>query len=177
MISCTVVKALVFKSWHPLLAALLLGGICTASLPAAELPRGEDGHNQTATETWLREKVALWKQRLNLQGWSVSVVVSQKSDLRLGTLGNIHWDPDTKTAVIRVLSIDESQTPSQSALMEMECTVVHELIHLELALLPKSDATRSDEESAVNNLAQALLDLDRADSLKASQPAPAPATP
>lgn len=170
-------KALVFRSLNPLLATLLLGGIWAASLPAAELPRGEDGQHQTATEAYLREKVALWKQRLNLQSWSVSVVVSQKSDLRLGTLGNIHWDPDTKTAVIHVLSTDESQTPSQSALMEMECTVVHELIHLELASLPKTDASRSDEESAVNNLAQALLDLDRDDSLGASQPAPARATP
>ena len=151
-----------------MLAALLLGGIFTASLAAAELPRGEDGQNQAATEAWLREKVALWKQRLNLQGWSVSVVVSQKSDLRIGTLGNIHWDPDAKTAVIRVLRTDESQPPSRSALMEMECTVVHELIHLELASLPKSDATRSDEESAVNNIAQALMDLDRDDSPGAS---------
>jgi len=171
------VKALVFRSWNPLLAALLLGGIWAASLPAAELPRGADVHNQTPTENFLHEKVALWKQRLKLQDWSVSVVVSQKSDLRLGTLGNIHWDPDTKTAVIRVLSTDESQTPSQSALMELECTVVHELIHLELALLPKSDATRSAEESAVNNLAQALLDLERDDSQRASQPAPPAATP
>ncbi len=148
---------------------MFFGGICTAWLPAAELPRGKDGHNQTATETYLREKLALWKQRLGLRDWSVSVVVSQKSELRPGTLGNIHWDPDTKTAVIRVLSTDDSQTPSPSALTEMEGTILHELIHLELASLPKSDATRSDEESAVNNLAQALMELDRDDSQRASQ--------
>jgi hypothetical protein len=38
--------------------------------------------------------------------------------------------------------------------------VVHELIHLELASLPKSEASRRKEETAVNQLAEALLALD-----------------
>jgi hypothetical protein len=43
----------------------------------------------------------------------------------------------------------------------MEFTLVHELIHLELASLPRSDASRTDEEHAVNHMAEALLRLDR----------------
>jgi hypothetical protein len=47
--------------------------------------------------------------------------------------------------------------------MEMEATVVHELIHLELAFLPKTDGGRTDEEFAVNRITDALLEMDRKD--------------
>ena len=43
----------------------------------------------------------------------------------------------------------------------MEFTLVHELIHLELSSLPRSEASRRVEEHAVNNLTDALLRLDR----------------
>jgi hypothetical protein len=43
----------------------------------------------------------------------------------------------------------------------MELTIVHELVHLELASLPRSEASRSTEEHAVNGIADALLALDR----------------
>jgi hypothetical protein len=42
----------------------------------------------------------------------------------------------------------------------MEFTVVHELIHLELSSLPRSQASRRAEEHAVNHISKALLDLD-----------------
>src|SRR5580700_3111979 len=124
---------------RPLLAVLFAAGISGA----AELPRTKDAPVQPGVETYLREKVALWQDRLKLQDWSVTLVVSQPSDLRPGTLGNIHWDPDKKTAVIRVLGISDSQTPPPATLTEMEETIVHELVHLELASLPKTDAGRS----------------------------------
>jgi hypothetical protein len=44
---------------------------------------------------------------------------------------------------------------------DMELTIVHELVHLQLASLPRSEASRSTEEHAVNGIADALLDLDR----------------
>ena len=46
-------------------------------------------------------------------------------------------------------------------LEDMEFTVVHELIHLQLSSLPRSEASRSDEEHAVNRITDALLKLDR----------------
>ena len=113
----------------------------------------------------MHEKLALWQQRLKLQEWSVSVIVSRPSELRQGTLGSIHWDAAKKTAVIRVLEVPESASDQQksAALSDIECTIVHELIHLDLALLPKTDTSRTDEEFAVNHLADALLELDRKD--------------
>ena len=78
-------------------------------------------------------------------------------DLRQGTLGNIHWDADKKSATIRVLDAADYTAPLVAILKDMEFTIVHELIHLELASLPRSDASRSDEEFAINHLTDALL--------------------
>jgi hypothetical protein len=47
--------------------------------------------------------------------------------------------------------------PFQDVLKDMELTVMHELIHLELALLHRSEATSGAEEQAFNPLAHALL--------------------
>ena len=41
----------------------------------------------------------------------------------------------------------------------MEFTVVHELVHLQLSSLPRSDASRGAEERAVNQITEAFLEL------------------
>jgi hypothetical protein len=46
-------------------------------------------------------------------------------------------------------------------LNDMEETVVHELIHLKLTSMNRSEAARSSEEEAVNGIAGALLHLAR----------------
>lgn len=46
-------------------------------------------------------------------------------------------------------------------LNDMEVTVVHELVHLELAALPRSEGSRRSEEHAVTQISEALLNLDR----------------
>jgi len=160
VLCCTLVGySISSRLWSPLLAVLFLVGFFSVC-PAAELPA--DARIQSSTEAYLRERVEIWKERLKLQGWSISVRVSSQSDLRPGTLGNIHWDADKKTAVIQVLATsDGHELPLPASLSLMEDTIVHELIHLELASLPRTDASRSDEEFAVNHIAEALLELDR----------------
>lgn len=112
---------------------------------------------------YLRKRLELWQGRLKLQDWTISIVMSPQSGLRAGTVGNVHWDADKKTAVIRVLDASEYHLPFRATLRDMEFTVVHELIHLELASLPRSEASRRTEEFAVNHVADALLELDRAE--------------
>jgi hypothetical protein len=112
-------------------------------------------------QAYIDGRLAVWTQRLRLQDWTASVILSQPSDLRPGTLGNIHWDPAKKTVVIRVLLPPDGGKPGSEGQAAMEETVVHELVHLELALLPKTDSSRLDEESAVDRIASALLDLER----------------
>jgi len=110
--------------------------------------------------SYTSERLWMWQKRLNLADWNVSIVMSRATELKPKTLGNIHWDLDKKTAVIRVLDPADYRMPFQDMLKDMEFTVVHELIHLELSSLPRSDASRRDEEHAVNQIAEALLKLD-----------------
>jgi hypothetical protein len=65
-----------------------------------------------------------------------------------------------KSAVIWVLHPSDYRLPFPEMLNDMEFTIVHELVHLELASLPRSEASRSSEEHAVNGIAEALLALD-----------------
>ncbi len=134
-------------------------------------------------EQFATERLAVWQQRLELQDWNISVVVSHPADLKPRTLGNIHWDAEKKTAIIRVLDpADYKQMSFDGILKDIEFTVVHELIHLELspvlAPLQRSDANRREEEHAVNHMADALLKLDRAThASRSAETTPAPAAP
>ena len=83
-------------------------------------------------------------------------------------MGNVHWDADKKTAMIRVLDAADYGRPFRSTLQDMEFTVVHELVHLELTSLTRNFKSRSEEsfseeEQAVNRMSDALLQLDQAD--------------
>jgi hypothetical protein len=111
-------------------------------------------------EGYLEERLALWQKRLALQDWKISIEMARPSELKPSTLGNIRWDASDRTAVIRVLHPQEYRLACPAMITDMEFTVVHELIHLELSSLPRSQASRLDEERAVNRIAEALLTLD-----------------
>jgi hypothetical protein len=153
-----------FRFFLPLGFLLALTGISVAQeTPAPQL----SAHERTLlAESFTAEKLWKWQKRLNLEDWKVSVLVVRTTDLKPRTLGNIHWDGEKKTAVIRVLDPADYKLKDQAMLDDMEFTVVHELIHLELSPvlspLQRNDANRMEEEHAVNHMAQALLDLDRA---------------
>jgi hypothetical protein len=111
------------------------------------------------------EKLWVWQKRLNLQAWDISVVVARAAELRPRTVGHIRWDRAKKTAAIQVLDPADYHLPFDAMLRDIEFTVVHELIHLEmvpiLSDLLRTDANRMEEEHAVNQMAEALLKLDR----------------
>jgi hypothetical protein len=155
-----------FSPWVPrflspffIVALLALSGFAQ---PAADRAPAPGSHERTATaESFTTERLWVWQKRLNLQDWNIDIVMSRTNELKPKTLGNIHWDADKKTAVIRVLDPADYKLPFKDMLADMEFTVVHELIHLELSSLPRSEASRRDEEHAVNQIADALLKLDR----------------
>jgi hypothetical protein len=105
-------------------------------------------------------KLTLWQQRLKLEGWQISVVMARGSDLPPKTMGGIRWDKGKKSAVIWVLDPSDYRLPFREMLDDMELTVVHELVHLDLASLPHGQASRESEEQAVSGIAQAMLGLD-----------------
>jgi hypothetical protein len=107
------------------------------------------------------QRLAYWQHRLKLEDWRISVAPARQSQLKPRTLGAIRWDKGKKTAEIWVLDAADYRLPFAAMLDDMELTIVHELVHLQLASLPRSEASRSTEEHAVNGIADALLDLDR----------------
>jgi hypothetical protein len=153
-------------SYRPLGFLLIPILACGFAVPC-QSEQSEQATDQThreaalATERFAAERLWLWQQRLNLADWNISVVVARATELKPRTLGNIHWDAEKKRAVIKVLHPEDYNMPMKEMLADVEFTVVHELIHLELSSLPRSDASRSDEEHAVNQIARALLSLDR----------------
>jgi hypothetical protein len=134
-----------------------------AQMPA--LQRGStvvnsDEQRQIAA-TFVQERLGIWQERLKLKDWQVSIVMARRSDLKPKTLGATHWDKDKKSASISVLDPSEYNLPFPAILNDLELTIVHELVHLDLAALPRSEASRSTEEHAVNKIADALLALDK----------------
>ncbi|MBV9396618.1 MAG: hypothetical protein JO062_01475 [Bryobacterales bacterium] len=110
----------------------------------------------------------MWQNRLELSDWKISLITVHRGELSPGTLGNVRWNLDEKTARVKVLNANDYELPFEAAFSDMEFTLVHELIHLELASLPRTDESRVDEEGAVNRMADALLQLDHRESAKAN---------
>jgi hypothetical protein len=158
------------------LVVLLLSGVVpchtqSASASRESLSASPSGKNLAAerslqAQSFASEKLWMWQKRLNLEDWNLSLVVARATDLKPRTLGNVHWDLEKKTAVIRVLDPADYRLPTTGLILrDIELTVVHELIHLEiapaLADLHRTEANRMEEEKAVNHMADALLLLDR----------------
>ena len=120
-------------------------------------------------EEFLTARLVVWQQRLKLSDWKISVVLSHPSGLKPNTIGHIHWDLQAKTASIRVLDAADYRMACPEALNDMELTVVHELVHLVLSSLTRSEADRGSEEHTVNQISNALLDLDRVTGPPATQ--------
>lgn len=109
------------------------------------------------SKQFLEEKLACWQKRLKLEGWNISVVLAHREELKAKTLGGIRWDKGKHTATISVMDPASYAMSIAEMLADMEFTIVHELVHLELASLPRSGASRTQEEIAVNRIADALL--------------------
>jgi len=157
-------------AWIPLCstALLLIAGCMTSGFAQSESDDAPPPSDRAIiVERFAAEKLWAWQRRLNLKDWDITIVVSPAGALKKNTVGNIRWDRDKKSAVIRVLDPADYKIPFDAVLKDIEFTVVHELIHLEmspvLADLNRTDANRMEEEYAVNHMTEALLKLDRGD--------------
>jgi hypothetical protein len=112
---------------------------------------------QALANRYVHEILPYWQHRLALDDWEVHSLLSRPEDLRPGTLGNIHWDREKKAATIRVMDSTGYHADLAAMLKDMQVTVVHELVHLELASLPVAEADRSNQEFAIDHLTDALL--------------------
>lgn len=145
-----------------LACAILFLPLATALAGQPDIPEpGSTAEKCLTAQSFLQERLALWQRRLRLEEWNISVKLVRLGDLKPKTLGNIHWDTETHHANINVLSPMDYKLSFADSLKDMEFTIVHELVHLQLSSLPRNEASRSAEEKAVNTLTEALLNLDR----------------
>ena len=121
--------------------------------------------NQLQAEEWLR----VWQKRLSLEDWKVELRIVRSWELKPDTLGNLRWNSTARTATIRVLDPVDYDLPLAKIPRDIEMTIVHELLHLQLSVLPKDSSKKADEERVVTRIAEALMNLD-------NERRPAPAT-
>lgn len=137
--------------------AILSRSASAAGLTApAAAPATPQGREAFACK-YVHDKLQVWQDRMNLTDWDLNVSLVRATALEPHTLGNIKWDTRTKHATIAVLSAYDYKLPYRSMLDDMEFTIVHELVHLQLASMPRSEASRKIEEHAVNELARSLI--------------------
>jgi hypothetical protein len=127
------------------------------SFGASNTPRPQEA--EAVASRFLAQRLQVWQERMNLKDWNIQVRIVRADQLEPKTVGNVHWDVEVKTATVSVLRPADYKLPFQPMLDDMEFTIVHELVHLELASLPRSEASRGTEERAVNEIARALMKL------------------
>jgi hypothetical protein len=121
------------------------------------IPSGPTLVSDEQVHDWLR----LWQKRLRLEEWKIDVKIVRIWDLEQGTLGHIDWSVPHKTATIKVLNPSDYELPKDKIPADMELSIVHELVHLHLSVLPLNKSTRTAEEQVVSMLADALVSLER----------------
>jgi hypothetical protein len=139
---------------------LLISLACGARAQQTDVPGPSAEDWQALANRYVHEILPYWQHRLQLDGWNVHILLSRPEDLRAGTLGNIHWDRDKNAATIRVMDSSGYHGDLAAMLKDMQVTVVHELVHLELASLPVDEADRNNQEFAIDHLTDALLAAD-----------------
>jgi hypothetical protein len=112
---------------------------------------------EVQVDKWMRS----WRKRLGLEDWEINTQMVRSSDLKPDTLGNLRWNSGSKTATIRVLAPMDYDLPAAEIPADIEYTVVHELVHLQLAALPREAASKNTEEQVVNRLSEALMALEK----------------
>lgn len=108
----------------------------------------------------LKDKCAEWQSILRLQDWDIEIsIVRQRGMGSRTSMGECEYNEQRKIAFIRILDpIDyEDLLP-----LDMEWTLVHELLHLHFAPIWDDDK-ESEMETTINLLAAALVRMYRRD--------------
>ena len=106
-------------------------------------------------ETRLADQMRSWQKRLGLDDWNVTLQLVRQSEIDPNAWGASHWDPRAKTATIQVLDPRDYNLKGADLRLDMECTIVHELVHIQVSPLNATDPRAL--EDVVNKLMVALL--------------------
>lgn len=156
------------------LAVLLCLG-AGVSLGATPAPSVESKPKAVVSQDQVEAWVKLWQKRLHLEDWRIEARIVRSTDLKPDTLGNLKWNSVSRTATIKVLNPTDYDMPAADVPEDIEYTVVHELVHLQLSALPRDAGKKDVEEVVVNKISDALMQLEHGDSFRArSVPPPKP---
>ncbi|HTQ55349.1 MAG TPA: hypothetical protein VMI94_12865 [Bryobacteraceae bacterium] len=106
-------------------------------------------------EYHLDQKLRSWQKRLGMDDWRLSVRLVRQKDLDKNTWGNAEWDPAYKTGTISVLDPVDYNLKGGELKLDMECTIVHELVHIQVS--PFAAPDENVREDVVNRIMTALL--------------------
>ena len=106
-------------------------------------------------ESHLDRQLKTWQKRLGMDDWRFTVRLVRQKDLDRNTWGNAEWDPYEKTGTISVLDPTDYNLKGGELRLDMECTIVHELVHISVSPLDARDETV--REDVVNRIMTALL--------------------
>jgi hypothetical protein len=109
----------------------------------------------TPLEARLDHQMKVWQKRLSLEDWSLAVRLVRQSELDPNSWGMAEWDPVAKTGTISVLDPRDYNLHGGELKLDMECTIVHELVHIQVSPLDARD--ESVREGVVNRLMAALM--------------------
>ena len=90
-----------------------------------------------------------------MEEWRLTVRLVRQWNLDKNTWGNAEWDPDAKTGVIKVLDPRDYNLHGGELKLDMECTIVHELVHIQVG--PFDAPSENVREDVVNRIMTALL--------------------
>jgi len=139
------------------LAVLLVLGVCVSLGSSGSSP--EKATSPAITQAQVDNWTRTWQKRLDLAEWTITTMIVRTSDLKPDTLGNLKWNIANKTAVVKVLHPLDYELPSSEIATDIEYTILHELIHLQLSALPHDGSTKLIEEKVVNRISEALFQL------------------
>jgi len=106
-------------------------------------------------ELRLDRQMKLWQKRLGLEDWNLSVRLVRQSEIDRNSWGAAEWDPESKTGVISVLDPRDYNLRGGELRLDMECTIVHELVHIQVSPLDARDELVREE--IVNRIMAALM--------------------
>jgi hypothetical protein len=109
----------------------------------------------TPIESRLDHQMKMWQKRLSLEDWSLTVRLVRQSEIDANSWGMAEWDPVAKTGTISVLDPRDYNLHGGELKLDMECTIVHELVHIQVSPLDARDEGLREE--VVNKLMGALM--------------------
>lgn len=121
-------------------ALLLFGLSCSAMNPV---------------ESRLERQMHLWQKRLGLDEWNLSLRIVRQGEIDRNSWGAAEWDPQAKTGMISVLDPRDYNLRGGELRLDMECTIVHELVHIQVSPLDARDELIREE--VVNKIMAALM--------------------